>query len=263
MGLSFEQQSTALGEIGSYSINTGGSMDYAAAAAAQTAQQQQQQRSSLSTIKEESGGLTENDRSFVRNINACRSAYSTRSSRQQAAAASNQPPPLAQGISKFDASRQPFLYGNNSLADHNYALRMSISASSTTRYRSSNFISGDPNSDRLAEFVSKMVYVIFWSGSDSYLALFQQQIQQLNSSATSNHQTAAVASSSAAAHYHQYNHRVGGSSGGQEFHAPAEFIRYTKYLLETMQISCSTALLSLFYLHRLRPRVKHLFVPGK
>lgn len=29
-----------------------------------------------------------------------------------------------------------------------------------------------------------------------------------------------------------------------------------------MQISCSTAILSLFYLHLLRPQVKHLFVPG-
>jgi hypothetical protein len=75
------------------------------------------------------------------------------------------------------------------------------------RPRQNHFIQGDPQSDRLAEFVSKMVFYIFWS----------------------------------------------------DCQVSNDFVYYTKYLLETMQVSCSTALLSLYYLNRLR---QHLFVPG-
>ena len=101
-----------------------------------------------------------------------------------------------------------------------------------------------PPSDRLAEFVSKMVFVIFWHGSEAFDKIL-----------------------------HALKHRSRGSVGeiileqanlgdSTAYQATPEFVKYTMYLLQTMQISCSTALLSLFYLHRLRPRVQHMFVPG-
>ena len=106
------------------------------------------------------------------------------------------------------------------------------------------FMTNNPQSDRLAEFVSKMVFVIFWHGSEAFDKIL-----------------------------HALKHRSRGSVGEiileqvnlgatTAYQATPEFVKYTKYLLQTMQISCSTALLSLFYLHRLRPRVQHMFVPG-
>ena len=124
---------------------------------------------------------------------------------------------------------------------------------------------GDPNSDRLAEFVSRMVFVIFWHGTETYAQAIQTHLFQHH------HPTSMPLTpdgGSKSSHHSTMLSHVRFSSS----HAPAticsmfqptsEFIQYTKWLLETMQISCSTGLLALFYLHRLRPRVKHLFVPG-
>jgi hypothetical protein len=105
-------------------------------------------------------------------------------------------------------------------------------------HQEANFIRGDPHSERLAEFVANMVFIIFWHGSEEYVSLLYGRPPQAPTllQLVQNRYTPI-------------------------YQATPEFIHYTKFLLETMQISCSTALLSLFYLHRLRPRVKHLFVP--
>ena len=102
-----------------------------------------------------------------------------------------------------------------------------------------NFMSGDPRSGRLAEFVSRMVYVIFWQGSDS----FSRQMMTPSP-------------------LHAQHVAIDELHTANNCYPPPEFQEYTRYLLETMQVSCSTALLSLFYLHRLRPNVKQMFVDG-
>lgn len=106
------------------------------------------------------------------------------------------------------------------------------------------FTSCDPQSDRLAEFVSKMVFVIFWQGGNAFDIIL---------TALKNRSRSSVGE----VILEQANCPLVSA-----FRASPEFVKYTKYLLQTMQISCSTALLSLFYLYRLRPRVQHMFVPG-
>ncbi len=112
---------------------------------------------------------------------------------------------------------------------------LSSVAHTFVKQQQASFISGDPHSDRLAEFVSRMVYIIFWAGSDSFVNILSD-----TASFKDIHEMHSVSM----------------------FPPSSDFVSYTRYLLQTMQVSCSTALLSLFYLHRLRPRVKHLFVAG-
>lgn len=113
---------------------------------------------------------------------------------------------------------------------------------------------GDPNSDRLSEFISHMVFIIFWSGTDEYVRALDDISCSFQTSS----------SQSFSPHDFEYKFPVTESLNRNStlYQASPEFIQYTKWLLETMQISCSTGLLALFYLHRLRPRVKHLFIPG-
>jgi hypothetical protein len=120
-------------------------------------------------------------------------------------------------------------------------------AHASSKYRVAHehlFTTSDPQSDRLSEFVSKMVFVIFWHGSDAFDNILM---------ALKMHSRASVG---------EIILQQANTPLASAFSATPEFVKYTKYLLQTMQISCSTALLSLFYLYRLRPRVEHMFVPG-
>jgi hypothetical protein len=133
----------------------------------------------------------------------------------------------------FSSGQKPNINRQTPLQDqHQQQQNHEANMAKFAKHHAAQFTSGDPHSDKLAEFVSKMVFYIFWYGSDSYDYLMMHG--KLPSTMPLSNQ-----------------HR-----------ASDDFIYYTKYLLETMQVSCSTALLSLFYLHRLKPRVEHLFVPG-
>ncbi|KAI3633641.1 hypothetical protein MIR68_008588 [Amoeboaphelidium protococcarum] len=119
--------------------------------------------------------------------------------------------------------------------------------------RRDSFISGDPYSERLAVFVSKMVYLIFWQGTGSYSDLYNQYFDNvhgfdlLKNDVWNMKVVPRELQESQATSFNQID---------------GNFISYTRHLLETMQISCSTAILALFYLHRLRPKVESMFVQG-
>ena len=97
-----------------------------------------------------------------------------------------------------------------------------------------------------------MVFVIFWRGTEA----FSTMLQSLESCGSP------IEALNEARRQHQYQDDRLFCETPELFRATQEFVNYTKYLLQTMQLSCSTALLSLYYLHRLRPRVQHMFVPG-
>jgi hypothetical protein len=91
---------------------------------------------------------------------------------------------------------------------------------------------GFKQSDYLYQFVSKMVFIIFWQGCHGFS------------------EDEGIMSNEKIHHHHHHNSLISASP---------EFTQYIKYILETLQISYSTSLLSLLYLQRLRSKVGHLF----